>query len=441
MPNSLLIKKKIRKFNKIISVSGDKSISIRWVLLASLASGVSKAQNLLISEDVQAAIQAVRKLGIKVVMRDKFCKIYGNGLNGFKYKKNLTINAENSGTLGRLILGFLINTTNPIKLIGDQSLSKRDFKRVSDPLSKFGAILKLKNKKNLPLVIQGSKNLKPISYLEKKGSAQCKSSVIFAGLRTKGTTIIKAKKSRNHTELMCNYLRLPVSVKRKKKYDEIKVKKAKKIKPFDYKIPSDISSSAFFIVLTVLSKNSKLVVKNVNINQSRIGVIQILKKMGADIIFKNKKTYKGEKIADIQIRGGKTLNAINCPSKLNSGAIDEFLVIFLVAAKAKGISYFKDLAELNHKESPRLKWSSKILNMIGIKNTVTESTIKIYGNPDLELKKQIVIKDYLKDHRVFMTGVIAALSFGGKWKIHNKESIKTSFPNFLNIINELKKND
>jgi 3-phosphoshikimate 1-carboxyvinyltransferase len=441
MPNSLLIKKKIREFDKKISVSGDKSISIRWVLLASLASGVSKAQNLLISKDVQAAISAVRKLGIKVIIRDKFCRIYGNGLNGFKYKKNLTINAENSGTLGRLILGFLINTTNPIKLVGDQSLSKRDFKRVSDPLNKFGAIIKLKNKKNLPLVIQGSKNLKPISYLEKKGSAQCKSSVIFAGLRTKGTTIIKAKKSRNHTELMCKYLGLPVSVKSNKNYDEIKVKKVKKIKPFDYKIPSDISSSAFFIVLTVLSKNSKLVIKNVNINHSRIGVIQILKKMGADIVFKNQKTYKGENIADIQIRGGKTLNAINCPSKLNSGAIDEFLVIFLVAAKAKGISYFKDLTELNQKESPRLKWGNKILNKIGIKNIVTESTIKIYGNPNLELKKQIIIKNYLKDHRVFMTGIIAALSFGGKWEIHDKDSIKTSFPNFLNIINELKKND
>ena len=441
MPNSLLIKKKIREFDKKISVSGDKSISIRWVLLSSLASGVSKAQNLLISKDVQAAISAVRKLGIKVIIRDKFCRIYGNGLNGFKYKKNLTINAENSGTLGRLILGFLINTTNPIKLVGDQSLSKRDFKRVSDPLSKFGAIIKLKNKKNLPLVIQGSKNLKPISYLEKKGSAQCKSSVIFAGLRTKGTTIIKAKKSRNHTELMCKYLGLPVSVKSNKNYDEIKVKKVKKIKPFDYKIPSDISSSAFFIVLTVLSKNSKLVIKNVNINHSRIGVIQILKKMGADIVFKNQKTYKGENIADIQIRGGKTLNAINCPSKLNSGAIDEFLVIFLVAAKAKGISYFKDLTELNQKESPRLKWGNKILNKIGIKNIVTESTIKIYGNPNLELKKQIIIKNYLKDHRVFMTGIIAALSFGGKWEIHDKDSIKTSFPNFLNIINELKKND
>ena len=439
MSNSLLIKKKLREFDKRISVSGDKSISIRWVLLASLANGVSKAQNLLISEDVLAAISAVRKFGIKVVLKDKFCKIYGNGLDGLKYRKNLTINAKNSGTLGRLILGILINTTEPIKLVGDQSLSKRDFKRVSDPLSKFGAILRLKNKKNLPLIIQGSSNLKPISYLEKKGSAQCKSSVIFAGLRTKGTTIIKAKKSRNHTELMCKYLGLPISVKSKKNYDEIKVKKVKKIKPFDYKIPSDISSSAFFIVLTVLSKNSKLIIKKVNINHSRIGVVQILKKMGADIVFKNQKTYKGEKIADIQIKGGKTLKAINCPSKLNGGAIDEFLVIFLVAAKAKGISYFKDLAELNQKESPRLKWGSKILNMIGIKNIVTESSIKIYGNPNLEVKKQIVIKDYLKDHRVFMTVIIAALSFGGKWKIHDKDSIRTSFPNFLNIINELKK--
>jgi 3-phosphoshikimate 1-carboxyvinyltransferase len=439
MSNSLLIQKNLRKFDKKISVSGDKSISIRWVLLASLASGVSKAQNLLISEDVLATISAVRKLGIKVVLKDKFCKIYGNGLDGFKYKKDLTINAKNSGTLGRLILGILINTTEPIKLVGDQSLSKRDFKRVSDPLSKFGAILRLKNKKNLPLIIKGSSNLKPISYLEKKGSAQCKSSVIFAGLRTKGTTIIKAKKSRNHTELMCKYLGLPISVKSKKNYDEIKVRKVKKIKPFDYKIPSDISSSSFFIVLTVLSKNSKLIVKNVNINHSRIGVVQILKKMGADIVFKNQKIYKGEKIADIQIRGGKTLKAINCPSKLNSGAIDEFLVIFLVAAKAKGISYFKDLAELNQKESPRLKWGSKILNMIGIKNIVTKSAIKIYGNPNLEVKKKIVIKDYLKDHRVFMTGTIAALSFGGTWKIHDKDSINTSFPNFLDIINELNK--
>ena len=404
-----------------------------------MADGLSNAQNLLISEDVLAAIKTVRKLGIKVVLKGKFCKIHGNGINGFKYKKNLILNAENSGTLGRLILGFLVNTQSPVKIIGDKSLSKRDFKRISDPLGKFGATLKLKNKKNLPLTIYGSKNLQPIKYLEKKGSAQCKSAVIFAGLRTKGTTTIKAKKSRNHTELMCKYLGLPVSVKTEKNYDQIKVMKMKKIKPFNYKIPSDISSSAFFIVLTVLSESSKLLVKNVNINSSRIGVIHILKRMGANIIFKNQKVYKGEKIADIEIQGGKPLNAINCPSKLNSGAIDEFLVIFLVAAKAKGVSYFKDLAELNQKESPRLKWGSKILNMMGVKNIATNKSIKIYGNPQLEINKKIVIKNYLKDHRVFMTSIIAALTFGGSWKIHDRDSIKTSFPNFLKIINELKR--
>ena len=438
MTNSIVIKKKLKNFNKEIIVSGDKSLSIRWVLFASLASGNSKAQNLLISEDVKAAIKTVRKLGIKVILNNKFCKIFGKGINGFNYKRNLTLNAENSGTLGRLILGFLINTTKPIKLIGDKSLSTRDFKRISDPLSKFGGVFKLKNKKNLPLTIYESKNLRPISYLENRGSAQCKSAVIFAGMRTSGTTLIKAKKSRNHTELMCKYLKLPVTVENKKNYDLIKVKKVKEIKPFDYKIPSDISSSAFFIILTALSKNSKLLIKDVNINPTRIGIISILKKMGVNIIFQNQKTYKGEKLADIKIEGGKKLKAINCPTNLNSGAIDEFLVIFLVAAKAKGISYFKDLAELNQKESPRLKWGSKILNMMGVKNIVTNSSIKIYGNPNLEIRKKIIIKNYLKDHRVFMTSVIASLSFGGEWHIYDKDSIKTSFPNFLKIINELK---
>ena len=146
MSNSITIKNKIGKFNKTIYVSGDKSISIRWVLFSSLAKGVSKAKNLLISDDVLAAIKAIKKLGIKSIIKKNECKIYGKGFNGYQYKKNLTINSENSGTLGRLLLGMLINTPNKIKIIGDKSLSKRDFKRVSDPLSKFGAKFKLKKK-------------------------------------------------------------------------------------------------------------------------------------------------------------------------------------------------------------------------------------------------------------------------------------------------------
>ena len=439
MLNSIIIKNKIKKFDKKINVSGDKSISIRWVLFSSLANGVSKAKNLLISDDVLAAIKTIKKLGIKVELKKNYCKIYGKGIDGYNYKKNLLINAENSGTLGRLILGFLINTSNQIKLIGDKSLSKRDFKRVTDPLSKFGATFKLTNGKNLPVIINGSSNLKPFKYLENKGSAQCKSSVIFGGMRTSGTTFIKAKKSRNHTELLCKHLRLPVKVKNEKNYDLIEVKKVKNIQTLNYKIPSDISSSAFFIVLTALSKNSKLVIKNVNVNSSRIGVVTILRKMGVKINFKNQKIYKGEKNADIQIESPKKLMPINCPIKYNSGAIDEFLIIFLVAAKSNGISIFKNLAELNQKESPRLKWGSKILNQMGVKNITTEDSIKIFGNPKLEINKKIKIKNYLKDHRVFMTSVIAALSFGGEWHIHDKDSIKTSFPTFLNIIKKFQK--
>ena len=124
---------------------------------------------------------------------------------------------------------------------------------------------------------------------------------------------------------------------------------------------------------------------------------------------------------------------------MNTSAIDEFLILFLIAAKANGISHFKDLSELNQKESPRLKWGSKILSMMGIKNVVTDSSIKIYGNPNLQINKKIIIKNYLKDHRVFMTSVIAALTFGGKWIIHDKDSIKTSFPSFLKIINKIYK--
>ena len=439
MSNTLIVKKKLNRFNKIIKVSGDKSISIRWVLLSSLSNGISKATNLLMSEDVLAAIKTIKKLGIKVKFNKNVCRIYGKGINGYKYKKNLELNAENSGTLGRLILGFLINTRTPIKLIGDESLSKRDFKRISDPLSKFGVNFKLKNNKYLPMTICNSTNLVPFKYFENKGSAQCKSAVIFGGMRTEGITFIKAKKSRNHTELLCKYLQLPVKIKNKKNYDLIEVSKVKKINPLNYKIPSDISSSAFFIVLTVLGNNSKLIIKQVNINPSRIGIITILKKMGVKIIFKNQKIYKGEKNADIHIISPKNLKSINCPSKLNSGAIDEFLVIFLVAAKAKGVSYFKDLAELNQKESPRLKWGSKILRMMGVKTIITKNSIKIFGNPNLKIDKKIIIKDYLKDHRVFMTSVIAALSFGGEWHIHDKNSIKTSFPNFLKIVHEIKK--
>ena len=439
MANKIILKKKIISFKKKISIPGDKSISIRWVLISSLANGVSKAKNLLMSGDVLTAIKAIKKFGVKVIIKKNLCIIHGSGIDGYKYKKNITINAGNSGTLGRLISGILIDTPFPIKIIGDKSLSRRDFKRVADPLSKFGASFDLHKNYNLPLVIKGSKKLKPIRFFEQRGSAQCKSSVLFAGIKTNGRTIIKAKKSRNHTELLFKHLKLPIKIKKNKNFDLIKIEKVKKIKPLNYKVPSDMSSGAFFIALTVLSKKSQLIIRNVNVNQTRIGINAILKKMGVKITYLNKKIYKGEPIADILVKSPKKLKSINCPSKLNSNAIDEFLIIFLIAARAKGISYFKNLDELNKKESPRLKWASKILRMMGIKVITTKNSIKIFGNPKLEINKKIVIQKYLKDHRVFMTSVIAALSFGGEWHIHDKDAIQSSFPSFLKIVNTFTK--
>ena len=260
---------------------------------------------------------------------------------------------------------------------------------------------------------------------------------MFAALNSSRRTSIKAKKSRNHTELLFKYLKIPMIIKATKKYDFIDIKQPKKILAFNYRIPGDISSGAFFIVLTILADDSKLLIKNVNINPSRTGVITILKKMGAKISLKNQKNYRGEKISDILVKSSKNLRAINCPPELNSSAIDEFLVIFLMAARAKGISYFKNISELNQKESPRLNLASKILNMMGIKTKLTKDSIKIYGQPDLEIKKQITIKNYLKDHRIFMMSTIAALTCGGQWKIHNKDSINTSFPSFLKIVKKI----
>ena len=435
MSKFLKIKNKIKPFKKEITIEGDKSISIRWALLASQSKEKSVATNILRSEDVLSTLNCLKKLGIKVKLTKKKCEIKGRGLNGFK-SKDLILNAGNSGTFGRLILGLLTHTKFKTKIIGDKSLSKRDFTRVVDPLKKFGASFVSKSGK-LPITIIGTDNPKAIKHVETKGSAQVKSSIMLAALNTKGTTTIKAKKSRNHTELFFKYLNIPIRIKKERKYDLIEVNGLHQYNSFNYTIPGDISSSAFFIVLTISSKNSKIKIKNINVNKSRIGIITILRKMNCNIILQNKKIYKGEKTADIIVKSTKKIKAINCPSSLNSSAIDEFLIIFLIAAKANGISSFKNLGELNKKESPRLNIVVNFLKMIGIKVKRKKDNIKIYGNPNLELDKDLYIKNYLKDHRIFMMSCIAALSFGGKWKIDDKDSFKTSFPIFLKVLKSL----
>ena len=436
MNNHIKISHKIKTFNNSIKVDGDKSISIRCVLLASQAIGTSKIYNLLESDDVLHTLRSIKKLGINYEKRKKYYLIKGFGLNGFNTHKKVEIDAGNSGTLARLILGLLVNSTGKIKIVGDDSLSRRDFSRVTEPLKKFGANL-TSRKNKLPVEIIGSEYLRPILYVENIGSAQCKSTVMLAALKTPGITKIKAKKSRNHSELLFKSIKIPIKLFRKENYDYIEIKGQKNFNGFNYNVPGDISSSSFFLVLTLLAKNSSLLIKEVNINDTRTGILQILNKMNANIKIKNKKIYKGELIGDILVKSTKKLKAFKCPKSLNSSAIDEFLIIFLIAAKAKGISTFEDLGELNKKESPRLDIGIKFLRDIGIKVIRKKDNVKIYGNPNLNLKGKFSMRNFRKDHRVFMMTCITALTLGGNWKIFDSNSINSSFPNFLKIIKKL----
>ena len=436
MPNHIFINKKIKSFKEKIRVSSDKSISIRSVLLASQAVGVSKISNLLESEDVINALKTIKKLGINYTKKRGIYHIEGFGLNGFNIKKKININAGNSGTLARLILGLLVKSKFKVRLIGDKSLSRRDFSRVIKPLRLFGVNIKSKNNK-LPIEILGSDFLRPVTYYENIGSAQVKSCILLSALNTPGTTIIKSKKSRNHTELMLKFLNYPIKIQKKKSFDKLSIQGLSQFKSFKYNVPGDISSASFFIVLTLLSKKSQLVIENVNINKSRVGIITILNKMGANIKYKNKKLYNGEEIADICVKSVSNLKSVNCSPKLNSSAIDEFLIIFLAAAKAKGISKFKNLGEMNKKESKRLDLGVNFLKLVGIKVERFDNDLNIHGNPYLSLDRNFEIKNFLKDHRIFFLSCITALTLGGKWKINDKKSANTSFPKFLKIIKKI----
>ena len=413
MKNYVQISNIIKKFNRVITVQGDKSISIRWALMASQAVGKSRANNLLKSEDVESTLTALKKLGVKVLKNKKYCEIIGKGLNSYNFRNNTIINAGNSGTLARLILGLLSNSNKSVIIKGDKSLSKRDFSRIIKPLNIFGVKVK-SNKNKLPVILKGTNCLRPIYFEEKKGSAQVKSCIMMASLNTPGTTEIKCVNSRDHTERLFNYLKIPIVIKKLSKTCQvIKIQGKNQYNAFNYNIPGDISSAAFFLVLTVLSKNSKIIIKNVNINKT------------------NNKLVNNELVGDIYVKSGNNLKAINCNSELNSKAIDEFPLIFLLCAKAKGISFFKKIGELRHKESDRLKVCSNFLKSIGVKTIEGKDSLKIYGNPNLKIEKKINIKNFMQDHRIFMMSCIAALTLGGEWKINDKNSIKTSFPNFI----------
>ena len=428
---SVFTKNKINKYNKIITVDPDKSISHRVYIIASQCLGISKIKGLN-SEDVKATINALKKLGIKIIKKNGFDHVYGAGISGFKKFKGV-LNFGNSGTSARSFLGILTCFPFPVTITGDVSLKKRPFKRLTNFLEKIGATVEYsKNKKhNLPIKIHGTKDWALAQKHEVKvKSAQISSAIIYAALQTKGVTeIIESSETRDHLQRFLKSLKTNIKIKERKGKRITQIKGQTEMKNFSIKVPADPSGACFFVVQTLLSRKSSLLIRNVCINKTRIGFIQILKKMGGKIKLLNKKKYFGEPIADLFVQSS-ILKGINVPSKWITNSIDDLVVIWIACSMAKGKSNFTGISELRLKESDRIKTMSEILGKLKIKTYVTKDSLKIYGKPNINLKKPIQISSNL-DHRIAMASFVAGQVTGCKILIKGFETVSSSFPNFL----------
>ncbi len=434
---NLKIDEKIKPFNKTIKVDSDKSISIRSFLIGAICQRISIVKNVLESDDVFSTINCLKSLGVKIKKLDhKNYSIYGKGLGSLLSKKNMTLDFGNSGTLTRLLIGILTSTPNiNLKLTGDKSLNKRSMKKLINLMEKFGASFLPKNKFRLPLKFISSEI--PIGIKYKAGvSAQLKSAVMLAGLNSYGNTEIEENaKSRDHTEnlILLNSKAIKI-IKNKKKI--IKIFGKNSLKSLKVSVPGDPSSAAFFTALTLLNERSSLLIKNVGLNQTRIGFYKILKKQNAKIQFKNIKIENNEPRGDIIIKSCK-IRPINAGKSFYVNSTDEYPILFVIAALTKGISVFKGIEDLANKESNRILEMQKILRQINIKSKFSKNSLKIFGKGMIDAKRKKIFVPNLGDHRICMSSVILAVLTGATLQIKNFETVYTSSPSFLNIAKTL----
>ena len=412
------------KVNGIISVPGDKSISHRALILLSISDGVGKISGLLESEDCISTLKIFRKLGVKIEKNNENSyTVYGKGLYGLKGNDN-NLDCGNSGTSMRLLTGLMCAQKFSSCFIGDSSLNKRPMERISSPLSMMGANINLSKNNTAPIKINPVKKINSIEYKMPIDSAQIKSSIILASLYADSKTKITENiPTRNHTENMVNFLNGNIVSEN----NEILVDPAHKLTSKDIDVPGDISSAMFLIVACLISKNSEILIKNVGLNDLRVGGIEILKLMGARITISNIKKYGPEKVGDISVKSS-ILQGIEIPKRYVASAIDEFPIIFIAAANASGKTILKNAEELRYKESDRLEAMSKGLLKVNIKNKLFNDGIEIDGG---EISGAIV--DSFGDHRVAMSFAIAGISSKGPITIQNTDSISTSFPEFYSL--------
>tara|TARA_Y100000817_G_scaffold55384_1_gene40781 strand:+ start:3071 stop:4315 length:1245 start_codon:yes stop_codon:yes gene_type:complete len=403
---------------------GDKSISHRSLMFAALCNGKSKISNLSTGKDVQSTKNCLIDCGIKIYNEKSSYIVEGGKF--INPKKEL--DCGNSGTTVRLLAGLLSGQNINATFVGDESLSNRPMKRIIEPLKLMGLNCSSKNF-TLPLKIKSSK-LNGINYKSQIASAQVKSAVLLAALGSnKPTSFIEPVLSRNHTEIMLKALGVPINTEKLKTTIS---KITKKLKPFNFNIPGDPSSAAFFAGAASMVKNSNLVLKNISGNDTRLGIFSILKQMGVTVLKSNKKNILGEKIIDIRIKN-KRLNGIKINENQIPSIIDEIPIIAIIASQAKGQTKITGAKELRYKESDRI--SSIVLNLKKMGADITELEDGMIINGPKKLKGTF-IKTY-HDHRIAMAFKIASIIADGENQLDSIDCVDISYPEFFETLTKI----
>ncbi len=418
-----------------IAPPGDKSISHRSIMLGGIATGVTTVRSLLEGEDVLCTIAALRAMGA-VIQKDKggVWQITGVGLMGLRAPQE-TLNVGNSGTSARLLMGLVAGNAFSARFDGDASLRKRPMKRVIEPLSLMGAKFESMDGK-LPLTVTGAERPIAITYALPVPSAQVKSAILFAGLGAEGaTTVIESSPTRDHSENMLRGFGANIVVeKRSDGTERVSITGKPKLKAQSISVPADPSSAAFPLVAALLCPGSCVTLRHVGINPRRAGLIEVLRAMGGKINIENQRVEGGESVADLTVFGSD-LSGVEVPAKLAPSMIDEYPILSIAAACAKGTTRMRGLSELRVKESDRLSLTASGLTSCGAKVAVEGDDLIVFGNgspPDGG-----VCIDTSMDHRIAMSFLVLGMRAKESISIDDGSFIATSFPNFVSMMNTL----
>lgn len=418
-----------KKIQGEVTVPGDKSISHRAVMFSSLAEGVTEISGFLPGADCLSTISCFRKMGIHIRQEGDRVTVEGKGWFGLE-EPNEILDVGNSGTTIRLMMGILSTQPFHSVLVGDSSIGRRPMRRVTVPLRQMGSRLDGRgNGEYTPISIRGGE-IKGIEYHSPVSSAQVKSAILLAGLQAEGeTAVFEPERSRDHTERMLRSFGVHVET-----FPEgVRVKGGQKLtSPGKVTVPGDISSAAFLLVAAAIVPGSHLLIKNVGVNPTRTGIIDVMKEMGASLELLNEREVNGEPVADIEVKYS-SLQGIEIGGQLIPRLIDEIPVIAVLASQAKGQTVIRDAAELKVKETNRIDTVVTELEKLGVKITPTDDGMIIQGENTL----RGATCDSHGDHRIGMSIAIAGLIAEGETGIENAESINVSFPGFFSLLKQI----